>query len=95
MRRNRPGRHPLGLATVTWLYILWSLVPVLVGMAIGLGAALALTRLVAGLLFGVAPRDPASMLFAVAAMFGVALLAAAIPARRASRVEPGIALRHE
>jgi predicted lysophospholipase L1 biosynthesis ABC-type transport system permease subunit len=72
-----------------------SLVPVLVGMAIGLGAALALTRLVAGLLFGVAPRDPASMLFAVAAMLAVALLAAAIPARRASRVEPGIALRHE
>jgi predicted permease len=72
-----------------------SLVPVIVGMAIGLGAALALTRLVAGLLFGVAPRDPASMLFAVAAMLGVALLAAAIPARRASRVEPGIALRHE
>src|ERR1039457_3700815 len=72
-----------------------SLVPVVVGMAIGLGAALALTRLVAGLLFGVAPRDPASMLFAVAAMLGVALLAAAIPARRASRVEPGIALRHE
>ena len=72
-----------------------SLVPVLIGMAIGLGAALALTRLIAGLLFGVAPRDPASMLFAVAAMLGVALLAAAIPARRASRVEPGIALRHE
>jgi hypothetical protein len=72
-----------------------SLVPVIVGMAIGLGAALVLTRLVAGLLFGVAPRDPASMLFAVAAMLAVALLAAAIPARRASRVEPGIALRHE
>ena len=72
-----------------------SLVPVLIGMAIGLAAAVALTRLVAGLLFGVAPRDPASMLFAVAAMLTVALLAAAIPARRASRVEPGIALRHE
>jgi predicted permease len=72
-----------------------SLVPVLIGMAIGLAAALALTRLVASLLFGVAPRDPASMLTAVAAMLAVALLAAAIPARRASRVEPGIALRHE
>ena len=34
MRRNRPGRHPFGLATVTWLYILWSLVPVLVAMRI-------------------------------------------------------------
>jgi ABC-type lipoprotein release transport system permease subunit len=69
--------------------------PVLIGMTIGLAAALALTRLIAGLLFGVAPRDAASMLFAVAAMLGVALLAAAIPARRASHVEPGIALRHE
>jgi ABC-type antimicrobial peptide transport system permease subunit len=72
-----------------------SLVPVIAGMAIGLGAALALTGLIAGLLFGVAPRDPASMLFAVTAMLAVALLAAVIPARRASRVEPGIALRHE
>jgi spermidine/putrescine transport system permease protein len=34
MRRNRPGRHPLGLATLTWLYILWSLVPVLVAIRI-------------------------------------------------------------
>ena len=34
MRRNRPGRHPLGLATITWLYVLWSLVPVLVAMRI-------------------------------------------------------------
>jgi spermidine/putrescine transport system permease protein len=34
LRRNRPGRHPLGLATLTWLYVLWSLVPVLVAMRI-------------------------------------------------------------
>ena len=34
MRRNRPGRHPLGLATLTWLYVLWSLVPVLVAIRI-------------------------------------------------------------
>ena len=34
MKRNRPGRHPLGLATLTWLYILWSLVPVLVAIRI-------------------------------------------------------------
>jgi ABC-type antimicrobial peptide transport system permease subunit len=72
-----------------------SLVPVLIGMATGLAAALALTRLIAGLLFGVAPRDPASILVAVTAMLAVSLLAAAIPARRASRVEPGMALRHE
>ncbi|MGD0773581.1 MAG: ABC transporter permease [Candidatus Solibacter sp.] len=72
-----------------------SLVPVLAGMAIGLGAALGLTHLIAGLLFGVAARDPVSIAAAVAAMLAVALLAAAIPARRASRVEPGMALRHE
>jgi spermidine/putrescine transport system permease protein len=34
MRRHRPGRHPFGLATITWLYVLWSLVPVLVAMRI-------------------------------------------------------------
>ncbi len=34
MRRNRPGRHPFGLAAITWLYLLWSLVPVLVAMRI-------------------------------------------------------------
>ena len=34
MKRNRPGRHPFGLATITWLYVLWSLVPVLVAMRI-------------------------------------------------------------
>ena len=34
MRRHRAGRHPLGLATLTWLYILWSLVPVLVAIRI-------------------------------------------------------------
>jgi predicted permease len=82
-------------ADVVGMIVRESLVPVLIGMAVGLGAALALTRLVAGLLFGVAPRDPVSILLAVAAMLAVALLAASIPARRASRVEPAIALRHE
>jgi putative ABC transport system permease protein len=72
-----------------------SLQPVLIGMAIGVGAALAVTRLAAGLLFGVAPRDPLSIILAAAAMLTVALLAAALPARRASRVEPITALRYE
>ncbi len=72
-----------------------SLKPVLLGMAVGLAGALAVTRLVAGLLYGVAPRDPFSIILAAAAMLIVALLAAALPARRASRVEPMTALRHE
>jgi predicted permease len=72
-----------------------ALVPVLLGIAVGIAGALAATGVVASLLFGVAPRDPLSFVIAVVAMLGVALLAAAIPARRASRVEPVIALRHE
>ena len=72
-----------------------SMVPVLIGMLIGLVAALALARLIASLLYGVAPGDPGSIVLAVAAMLVVALLAAAIPARRAGRVEPMTALRYE
>jgi predicted permease len=72
-----------------------ALVPVLFGIAIGIAGALAATRAVASILFGVAPRDPLSFVLAVSAMLAVALLAAAIPARRASRVEPVIALRYE
>jgi ABC-type antimicrobial peptide transport system permease subunit len=72
-----------------------SLVPVLIGMLIGLVAALALARLIASLLYGVAPSDPALIALAAAAMLAVALLAAAIPARRAGRVAPMTALRYE
>ena len=72
-----------------------ALVPVLFGIVIGTAGALAATRVIASLLFGVAPRDPLSFVLAVSAMFTVALLASAIPARRASRVDPAIALRYE
>ena len=72
-----------------------SLVPVLAGVAAGLGGALALARLVAGLLYGVAPRDPLSMALAAGGMLAVALVAAAIPARRASRADPVEALHYE
>ncbi len=68
---------------------------VLIGAAAGAGVALALSRLVASLLYGVAPRDPASVAVAAATILIVALAAAAIPARKASRVEPLNALRHE
>jgi ABC-type antimicrobial peptide transport system permease subunit len=72
-----------------------SLVPVLIGMLIGLAATLALARLTASLLYGVAPSDPGSIVLAVAAMLVVALLVAAIPARRASHVGPVTTLRYE
>jgi putative ABC transport system permease protein len=67
----------------------------LAGLAVGVVAALALRGMVATLLFGVAPDDPVSYALATAAFALVALAAAAIPAHRASRVEPTTALRYE
>lgn len=63
------------------------------GMAIGCGASLALGRLVAGLLYGVTPRDPFALLAAAAFVLAVAACAMYVPARRASRVDPLVALR--
>ena len=66
-----------------------------IGVVIGLGTALATTRLVAAMLFGLTPTDPVTVSFAVLLMIGVAGLAGYIPARRAARVDPMIALRYE
>jgi ABC-type antimicrobial peptide transport system permease subunit len=66
-----------------------------IGILIGLGVALGLTRLIASQLFGLAPHDPATIVAAVILMIAVALLAGYIPGRRASRVDPMVALRYE
>jgi len=68
---------------------------ILSGIALGLTAALLLTRLVAGLLFGISPVDPLTFAGIPLLLAGVALLACFLPARRASRVDPMIALRVE
>ena len=65
------------------------------GVAVGLTAAAGLTRLMASLLFGVSPLDPVTFGAVAVALSAVALLASWLPARRAARVDPVVALRFE
>ncbi len=67
----------------------------LLGMGAGFAAALALTRVMQGLLFEVSPTDPATILLMSTVLLIVTLAACLIPARRATRVDPIVALRYE
>jgi putative ABC transport system permease protein len=68
---------------------------VLAGVALGLIAAFILTRVMSSLLFGISPTDPVTFIAISLVLISVALLASFIPARRATRVDPMIALRYE
>jgi predicted permease len=82
-------------ADVLWMVLREALWVAAVGVAIGIALAVASSRLVNSVLFGLTPNDPIAIGAATAVMIGVALFAGWLPARRATRIDPMIALRHE
>jgi predicted permease len=90
-RRREIGiRMALGAANrqVTRLVMMQGVAPVLIGIVLGLAGSLALSRVVAGYLWGVEPSDPATLAIVAAALLGVALAASWIPAREAAGLDP-------
>jgi predicted permease len=90
-------RLALGAArgAILWMVVTRGMVLAGLGLALGLAAAFAASRLLARMLYGVTPGDPATYLVVAATLGAVALLACYLPARRATRVDPIVALRAE
>ncbi len=90
-------RLALGAPTraVLWLIVRQGLVLALIGVALGLVGAWGLTRVLQNLLYGVSVTDPATFTGIALLLIGVAFIASFIPARRATKVDPLTALRHE
>jgi predicted permease len=86
------GAQPL---SIHWLVLRETLLLLGMGLIFGLSAALAVTRLISSLLFGLTPTDPLTIVLASLLMLAVAVLAGYLPARRAASVDPLTALRYE
>jgi len=82
-------------AGIVWLVLRSVLTLELLGLAIGIPAVLAGSRYVESLLYGITPRDPRALAAGVAVLFVSGLLASYVPARRASGIDPMVAVRHE
>ncbi|MGH9738672.1 MAG: ADOP family duplicated permease [Candidatus Acidiferrales bacterium] len=80
---------------ISWMVLRRSLMLAVVGSAIGLTVALGLTRLLVSLLYGVTPTDPLTFTGVALLAVSATAMASYLPARRASRVDPMVALRHE
>jgi predicted permease len=80
---------------VLWLILRDAAWMVLIGAAVGIPAAIATTRFAGAMLYGIKPGDPISMVIATVVLLSVAALAAFVPSRRASKVDPMVALRYE
>jgi putative ABC transport system permease protein len=80
---------------VMWLVLREGMKPVVIGLAVGLGAALASTALLRGLLYGVGPNDPLTFAMVPLVLLTVGALACWLPARQATQIDPIAALRYE
>jgi macrolide transport system ATP-binding/permease protein len=80
---------------VIWMVLRQVFVLAIAGLAIGLPVALATSKLVESFLFGMKPDDPVAIAVAVAVLVAAAVIAGWVPARRASRIDPMVAVRHE
>jgi ABC-type antimicrobial peptide transport system permease subunit len=80
---------------VVWMVLRQALALAFVGLAIGAPTALGLSKFVESFLFGVKPNSPAALVLAAGILLSAVLLAGYVPARKASRIDPMIAVRHE
>jgi ABC-type antimicrobial peptide transport system permease subunit len=80
---------------VLWLFLRQTLGLVVIGAAVGAPIALTCAKFAKSMLFGLTPTDPGSLAIALLMLAGVAVVACMLPARRATKVDPMVALRYE